>query len=321
MIAAGLRDIEFITVDCDANAGRESRAPVHITLDESPALPMGTGGDPEKGRLAALESRHLLQAVLHGSDMVFIVAGLGGGTGSGAAPVVAEIAGEAGALVIGMVTYPFRFEGEKRLETARLAIHALRSHSDTLIVIPNERLLQMAQGSIGFHETYRLAHEIWFQSVNGVAQVVNRPGLVNVDFADVRTIVSEGGAAVIATGRAAGPDRARRAAAQATHSDLLGITIDGARGILFNISGGSSMSLQEVEQAAAVITRRADPDALVIFGATVDESLEDELQITVIATGFGVMDPRIGAAEIPVAQATQRPRGLQAILAAVRLPA
>jgi cell division protein FtsZ len=294
-MAAGIDGVDFITVDTADAGPLSSRAPVHVEIGEGGAGRPGSPRLPGSGRRAAEESRHVLETVLQCSDLVFLIAGLGGGTGSGAAPVVAQIAREAGALVIGLVTYPFEFEGDSRVRAARSGVEGLRRWCSTLIVLPNDRLMQLAHGAIGFHETYLLAHEIWCQSIQGVADVVNRPGLVNVDFADVRTIMSEGGAAIIAAGRARGPERARIAAGQATHSQLLGITIDGARGILFNVTGGQSMTLAEVEQAAAVITRRADPDALVIFGATVDESLEDELSVTVIATGFGLGELRLAS--------------------------
>lgn len=278
--------VEYLTIDTDAITAKESRAPLHIRIGKVAKDVDGTGGNPERGRKAALGSVEAINNALYGSDLVFIIAGLGGGTGTGGAPVVAQVARRLGALVIGIVTYPFPFEDEGRIDTARKGVAQLRNWTDTLIVIPNERLLQSSGGTIGFHETYRIAQSVWKQSVRGISDLVNQSGLINVDFADVRTIVSEGGGAVIATGRASGKDRARQAAEQATHSDLLGITIDGAHGILFNVSGGADMSLQEVEQAAEIITRRAHNDANVIFGAVVNPALAGEVRITVIATGF-----------------------------------
>jgi cell division protein FtsZ len=286
MIAGGVHGVDFLTIDTDAASLRESRAPLHIRIGKVADDIKGTGGNAERGCQAALGSIEAIGNALYGSDLVFIVTGLGGGTGSGAAPIVAQIAKRQGALVIGTVTYPFPFEGEERAIIAQRGVAQLRNWTDTLIVIPNERLLKSSGGAIGFHETYRLAQAVWRQSVQGISDLVNQSGLINVDFADVRSIVSEGGGAVIATGRASGRDRARQAAEQATHSDLLGITIDGAHGVLFNICGGADMSLQEVEQAAEIITRRVHSDANVIFGAAIDQALADEIHITVIATGF-----------------------------------
>ncbi|MGH2537899.1 MAG: cell division protein FtsZ, partial [Candidatus Promineifilaceae bacterium] len=203
LIAAGVGGVEFLTIDTDAAALRESRAPLHLCLGQ---LASGAAGDPERGRRAALASQAMLEAALGGADLVFVLAGLAGGTGSGAAPVVAQVAREQGALVIAMVTYPFSFEGRSRKQTAERGIHGLKKWADTLIVIPNDRLIKLADGRFGFHETYRLAHDVWRQSIQGISDVVNRPGLINVDFADVRTIMAEGGAAVIATGSGRGPD-------------------------------------------------------------------------------------------------------------------
>ena len=286
MMVENDRGVEYLTIDTDATSVKESRAPLHIRIGKLTTDVDGTGGNAERGRKAALGSVEAINNALYGSDLVFIIAGLGGGTGTGGAPVVAQIAKRLGALVIGIVTYPFPFEDEGRIITARQGVAQLRIWTDTLIVIPNERLLQYSGGTIGFHETYRIAQAVWKQSVRGISDLVNQSGLINVDFADVRAIVSEGGGAVIATGQASGKDRARRAAEQATHSDLLGITIDGAHGILFNLSGGADMSLLEVEQAAEIITRRAHNDANVIFGAAINPALSGEMRITVIATGF-----------------------------------
>lgn len=288
MVRSGLYGVDFLTVDADQETLRESVASLRIAIGNASKRTSGLVGDAELGQQAGLRARGAFDNALHGSDMVFIVAGLGGGTGSGAAPILAQAAKEQGALVIAIVTYPFTFEGQNRAETAETGIRRLRHWADTLIVIPNDRLLQEANGCIGFHETYRLAHEVWHKSVSGISDLVNRAGLINVDFADVRSIMSEGGAAVIATGLGKGPGRARQAAEQATRSEVLGITIDGARGVLFNISGGPGMGLLEVEEAAAVITERVHPNANVIFGAVLDESLGDEVRITLVATGFGL---------------------------------
>jgi cell division protein FtsZ len=288
LVDSGIFGVDFITVDSDIDSQRNSKAPVHICIGIEYAGQWGLSGSVEGGRRAAEGVAEVLFDALSGSDLVFIIAGLGGGTGSGAAPTVAEIAMQLDAVVVGIVTYPFNFVGEKRIAAAETGVTRLKGCTDTLIVVPNDRLLQMAGGSIGFHETYRHAHDIWHQSVQGISDLVNRSGLINVDFADVRAIMSEGGGAVIATGQGNGHERARDAALRATRSNLLGITIDGARGLLFNVVGGPDLSLLEVEEAAAIITRRAHPEANVIIGASINEALGDEIRITVVATGFGV---------------------------------
>ncbi len=290
LVGSGIFGVDFITVDADIDAQRISRAPLHISIGDELSGKWGLSGNVEGGRRAAKGVADVLSVALSGSDLVIIIAGLGGGTGTGAAPAVAQLAKRQGAVVFGIVTYPFSFEGEKRIASAEIGIERLRECTDTLIVVPNDRVLRMAGGSIGFHETYRLAHDIWRQSVEGISDLVNRSGLINVDFADVRAIMSEGGGAVIATGRGSGPSRARDAALRATRSDLLGITIDGAGGLLFNVVGGAALSLLEVEEAAAVLTRRAHPEANVIMGASVNASLTDEIRITVVATGFDASD-------------------------------
>jgi cell division protein FtsZ len=286
LLDAGLYGVDFLTIDTDSTSMRNSKAPLHIRLGKENVDDSGAAGDPELGRKAALAAIRPIGSALRGSDLIFILAGFGGGSGTGAAPVVARIARRLGALVIGLVTFPFPFEGEKRAYTARRGIAWIRNWADTLVVIPNSQLLEQSGGQIGFHETYNLAHTIWKQSVRGITDLVNHSGLINVDFADVRAIMSEGGGAIIATGRAKGADRARRAAQKATQSDLLGITIDGAQGLLFNISGGPDLSLQEVEEAAEIITSRVNSKANVIFGAAVNHSITEEIRITVIATGF-----------------------------------
>ena len=291
MMAANFYGVDFLTVDTDVTALQDSKTPHQLRIGDEPALAQGAAGIAERGQRAALSSIEPIRNALHGSDLVFIIAGLGGGTGTGAAPIIAQVAKEQNALAIGIVTYPFSFEAE-RVNTARKGISWLKKWTDTLIVIPNDRLLKMANGAIGFHETYRLAHKVWYQSVQGVSELMGSSGLINVDFADVRSIMSEGGGAIIASGRAQGKDRARRAAEKATQSELLGLTIDGAHGVLFNVCGGADMNLLEVEQAAEIITSRANPQANVIFGAAVNQALKDEIHITVIATGFGFGDIR-----------------------------
>jgi cell division protein FtsZ len=267
LIAGGAYGVDFVTLDTDTDALRESLAPLVVRLSKTAADSRGAAGNVERGKEAALASSMAIGKALHGSDLVFVLAGLGGGTGSGAAPVVSQIARREGALVIGIVTYPFSFEGSQRSTNARNGIEALRRCTDTLIVIPNDRLLNLSKGRVGFHETYRLAQGFWGQSIQGISDLVNHSGLINVDFADVRSIMAEGGAAIIATGRGHGQDRARKAAAAATRSNLLGVTVDGAHGVLFNVVGGPDMSLLEIEEAAEIITTRVHPKANVIFGA------------------------------------------------------
>ncbi len=238
------------------------------------------------GSKAAEESAEELYEVLKGADMVFITAGMGGGTGTGAAPIVSQIASEVGALTIGVVTRPFTFEGAKRVHAAEAGISNLKEKADTLIVIPNDRLLQLVDKRASFPDALRVADEVLNQGVQGISELITVPGLINLDFADVRTIMSQGGAALLAVGSASGEDRARVAAENAINSKLLEIAIEGARGILFNVSGGSDLTLFEVNQAAAIIKETAHPDVNLIFGAVIDPNLHDEIRITVIATGF-----------------------------------
>ncbi len=286
MIEEGLSGIEFVAVNTDAQALLLSDAPTRVRIGDKLTRGLGAGGNPEVGQKAAEESADDLYEVLRGSDMVFIAAGIGGGTGTGAAPVIAQIAKEIGALTIGVVTRPFTFEGAKRAQTAESGIAKLKEQVDTLIVIPNDRLLQIADKRASLQEAFRIADDVLRQGIQGISELITVPGLINLDFADVRTIMSEGGAALMAVGRASGEDRARVAAEQAISSHLLDITIDGARGILFNVTGGSDLSLFEVNQAAAIIKETAHPDVNLIFGAVIDPSMGDELRVTVIATGF-----------------------------------
>lgn len=238
------------------------------------------------GQKAAEESAEELYEVLRGADMVFVTSGLGGGTGTGAAPIVAQIAKEVGALTIGVVTRPFSFEGGHRQKAAEGGITRLKEHADTLIVIPNDRLLQIVEKRASLQDAFRMADDVLRQGIQGISELITIPGMINLDFADVRAIMSEGGAALMAVGRASGEDRARVAAEAAISSQLLDITIDGARGILFNVTGGPDLTLFEVNQAAAIIKETAHPDVNLIFGAVIDENLVDEVRITVIATGF-----------------------------------
>jgi cell division protein FtsZ len=286
MIDEGVMGIEFIAVNTDAQALVNSKAPIKVRIGDQTTKGLGAGGDPEIGRKSAEESSEELYEALKGSDMVFVTAGMGGGTGTGAAPIVAQISREVGALTIGVVTRPFSFEGQKRIQSAEQGIARLKEHTDTLIVIPNDRLLQIADKKSTLQDSFRAADDVLRQGMQGISEVITIPGLVNLDFADVKAVMSEGGAALMAVGRASGEDRATKAAEQAITNQLLDVTINGARGILFNITGGPSLTLFEVNQAAAIIKETAHPDVNMIFGAVIDENLGDELRITVIATGF-----------------------------------
>lgn len=291
MIAEGLQGIEFISINTDAQALLKSQAQTRVRIGEKSTRGLGAGGDPKIGQAAAEESAEELYEVLKGSDMVFVTAGLGGGTGTGAAPVVAQIAKEIGALTIGVVTRPFSFEGAHRSRAAEQGAMRLKEHADTLIVIPNDRLLQIVNKNVGLNDAFRMADDVLRQGIQGISELITIPGLVNLDFADVRTIMSEGGAALMAVGQASGEDRAKIAAEQAISSQLLDVTINGARGILFNVTGGTNLSLFEVNQAAAIIKETASQDVNLIFGAVIDENMGENIRITVIATGFDRSTP------------------------------
>jgi len=293
MIAEGLHGIEFIAINTDAQALLKSQAQTRVRIGDKSTRGLGAGGNPEVGQAAAEESAEELYEVLKGADMVFVTAGLGGGTGTGAAPVVAQIAKEIGALTIGVVTRPFAFEGAHRAKSAEVGAQKLKDHADTLIVIPNDRLLQIVNKNIGLNDAFRMADDVLRQGIQGISELITIPGLINLDFADVRTIMSEGGAALMAVGVASGEDRAKIAAEQAISSQLLDVTINGAHGILFNVTGGPNLSLFEVNQAAAIIKETASPDVNLIFGAVIDETMGDEIRITVIATGFDQNRPQV----------------------------
>ena len=286
MIAEGMNGIEFIAVNTDGQALVYSQAETRVRIGEKVTRGRGAGGVPEIGRKAAEESSEDLYKVLKGSDMVFVTAGMGGGTGTGAAPIIAQIAREVGALTIGVVTKPFTFEGAHRMQSAESGITKLKEQADTLIVIPNDRLLQIVDKRASLQDAFTAADDVLRQGIQGISELITIPGLINLDFADVRTIMSEGGAALMAVGCGAGDERARDAAEKAISSNLLDITISGARGILFNVTGGSDLTLFEVNEAAAIIKETAHPDVNLIFGAVIDPSMGDEIRITVIATGF-----------------------------------
>ena len=308
MVEEGLQGIEFISVNTDAQALLLSKAETRVRIGDKSTRGLGAGGNPETGQKAAEESSEELYQVLKGSDMVFVTAGLGGGTGTGAAPVVAQIAKDIGALTIGVVTRPFTFEGSQRMLSAEKGIANLKEHADTLIAIPNDRLLQIVDTRASLTDAFRVADDVLRQGIQGISELITVPGLINLDFADVRTIMSEGGAALMAVGRASGEDRARIAAEEAISSKLLDITIDGARGILFNVTGDSSLTLFEVNQAAAIIKETAHPDVNLIFGAVVDPNMGEELRVTVIATGFDTSSGIRRMERTPRSNASEQPR-------------
>ena len=292
MIAEGLKGVDFLTVNTDAQALQFSKAPVRLQIGDKLTKGLGAGGKAEIGEKAAQESQDDLYAALEGADMVFVTAGMGGGTGTGAAPTIAELAREAGALTIGVVTKPFSFEGATRRRSAEEGLARLKEHVDTLIVVPNDRLLDIADKKTTITEAFRLADDVLRQGIQGISELITVPGLINLDFADVRTIMANGGAALMAVGKASGDNRAILAAEQAIASPLLDVTIDGAQGVLFNVTGGTDLMLSEVNEAAAVIQRMAHPEANIIFGAVIDENLHDTIQITVVATGFEAVSAR-----------------------------
>ena len=286
MKEAGLSGVQFIAVNTDAQALHNSKADVKVHIGRDTTRGLGAGADPSVGEAAANESRDELKSVLEGADLIFVTIGAGGGTGSGAGHVVAEVARELGILVIGVATKPFSFEGEKRRTNADWAIAQLGRQVDTLITIPNDRLLQTIDRRTPLLETFKIADDVLRQGVQGISELITEHGLINLDFADVRAIVSNAGSALMGIGRASGDDRAAQAAQQAIESPLIEVSIDGAKGVLFNVTGGYDMSMSEIQEAAEIITSAVSPDANIIFGATLKPDLEDELVITVIATGF-----------------------------------
>jgi cell division protein FtsZ len=292
MIEVGLKGVEFIAVNTDAQALLMSDADVKLDVGRELTRGLGAGANPEVGRKAAEDHRDEIEEVLKGADMVFVTAGEGGGTGTGAAPILAELSRELEALTVGVVTRPFSFEGRKRLQQAEAGIQELRDRVDTLIVIENDRLLQVVEKRTPLGEAFRMADDILRQGVQGITDLITVPGIVNLDFADVRTIMRDAGSALMGIGIASGENRASEAARTAVSSPLLEASIEGATGILLNITGGSDIGLFEVNEAAEVVTGAADQNANVIFGAVIDESLGDAVRVTVIATGFGPHRPR-----------------------------
>jgi cell division protein FtsZ len=299
MVDAGLSGVEFIAVNTDAQALLMADADIKIQVGAEVTRGLGAGADPEIGLAAAQESRDELKEALKGADMVFITAGEGGGTGTGGAPIVAEIGQEIGALTVGVVTRPFAFEGRKRADQAERGIDQLRDRVDTLIVIENDRLLQVVERQTSVVDAFRMADDILRQGVQGITDLITEPGLVNLDFADVRTIMRDAGSALMGIGRASGENRAAEAARSAVSSPLLEASIEGATGILLNVTGGSDIGLFEVNEAAEVVTSASDQNANVIFGAVIDDSLGGDVQVTVIATGFGGQSRRRRRRESP----------------------
>jgi cell division protein FtsZ len=286
MLAEGIRGVDFIAVNTDAQALMLSKAPQRVRIGDKLTRGLGVGGDPVLGEKAAEESSDELYEIINGADMVFITAGIGGGTGTGAGPIIARLAKESGALTIGVVTRPFSFEGNRRRKVADEGLERLKEQVDTLIAIPNDRLLEIVDKKASIQQAFGVADDVLRQGIQGISELITVPGLINLDFADVRTIMAEGGAALMAVGKASGDNRAVEAAQQAITSRLLDISIDGARGILFNVTGGPDLTLFEVNQAAELIQAKAHPEANIIFGAVIDENLNDHIKITVIATGF-----------------------------------
>jgi cell division protein FtsZ len=296
MIDSGLKGVEFISVNTDAQALYLSKADKKIQIGEKLTKGLGAGANPEIGKKAAEESKSEIEEALKGADMIFVTAGMGGGTGTGAAPVIAEVSRSLGILTVGVVTKPFAFEGKKRMANAEMGIANLKNNVDTLITIPNDRLLSIAEKKTSIIEAFRMADDVLRQGVQGISDLIAVPGLINLDFADVRTIMMNTGLAHMGIGRGSGENRAIEAAKQAISSPLLETSIEGAKGVLLNITGGANLGLLEVNEAAELISAAADPEANIIFGAVIDEKLQDEIRITVIATGFD--QPREKSGEI-----------------------
>jgi cell division protein FtsZ len=286
MIAAGLKGVDFISVNTDVQALELARSAAKLKIGTKLTKGLGSGGNPEIGQQAAEESKEEIESVLKGADMIFITAGMGGGTGTGGAPVIAEIAKNLGALTVGVVTRPFTFEGRRRMGQAEKGISNLKEKVDTLIVIPNDKLLQVVDKRTPLVEAFRIADDVLRQGVQGISDLIAIPGLINLDFADVRTIMKETGTALMGVGVSSGENSAVQAAKAAIFSPLLETSIEGARGVLINITGGSNLSLFEIHEAAETVAEAADPDANIIFGAVIDENLKEESRVTVIATGF-----------------------------------
>ena len=308
MIDTGLKGVEFIAVNTDAQALLMSDADVKLDVGRQLTRGLGAGSDPEIGRAAAEEHREEIEEVLKGADMIFITAGEGGGTGTGASPVVADIAKSVGALTLGVVTRPFTFEGRRRSVQAETGIQELKGKVDTLIIIPNDRLLQVSDEKTSMLNAFKMCDEVLLQGVQGITDLITTPGLINIDFADVRMVLNDAGSALLGIGYASGEGRSVNAARAAISSPLLEASIEGARGIVLNVSGPSDLGLFEVNEAAEIVTQAAHPDANIIFGAVIDDSLGDEARVTVIAAGF---DRYEGERRLPRTELSASPLGLR----------
>lgn len=295
----GIHGVDFVAVNTDAQALLLNKADTKIHIGENLTKGLGSGGDPEIGRQAAEESAEKIKKMLEGSDMVFLTCGEGGGTGTGATPVIARISKEVGALTVAVVTKPFTFEGTRRMVQAEEGIDQLKDKVDTLIVIPNQRILDVVDRKLSLLDAFKVADSVLTQGVQGISEIITMPGLVNVDFADVRSIMSSAGSSLMGIGSGAGENRAQMAARAAISSPLLEISMDGARGVLFNIVGGPDLTMTEVDDAAKLISAAADPDANIIFGATIDENMKDHIRITLVATGFDQTKQRLQQFVIP----------------------
>jgi cell division protein FtsZ len=305
MIEVGVRGVEFVTVNTDAQALARSEAPIRLRIGEKLTRGLGAGGRPEIGARAAEESAEQIYEIFRDSDMVFIAAGMGGGTGTGASPIIASIAQEVGALTVGVVTKPFNFEGSRRMTAADEGIRELGGKVSTLITIPNERLLQVIDKKTSLQQAFSVVDDVLRQGIQGISELITQPGLINVDFADVKAIMSEPGAALMAIGQGKGENRAAEAAKMAVSSPLLDVSMTGARGVLFNITGGMDLTLTEINEAADLINQAADPEANIIFGAVISPEMEGEVKITLIATGFDQ------SRAVPSRESTDRPRPLR----------
>lgn len=313
MINFGLEGVEFIVVNTDAQALNSNAAPTKLPIGANITRGLGAGADPEKGRKAALEDVQRIKELIGGADMVFVTAGMGGGTGTGAAPIIAQIAREEGALTVGVVTKPFLFEGRQRARRAELGLAMLAEHVDTLITIPNQKLVLLGDDDLTFIDACRKADEVLYQAVKGISDLITQNGIVNVDFADVKTVMSHNGRALMGTGIAKGQNRARLAAEMAVTSPLLDdISVEGATGVLINVVGGSDLKMKEIQEAASLVQEQADEDANIIFGASIDETLGDSVKVTVIATGFDVPEQEL-AVEAAAARASALPQSLAAV--------
>ena len=310
MVRSGVKSVEFIAVNTDKQALTSSSAGYKIQIGEKLTHGQGAGSNPDVGRKSAEESRNQISKALEDTDMVFITAGMGGGTGTGAAPVVAEIAREQGVLTAGVVTKPFAFEGRKRMTQAEQGIEELRSKVDSLVIIPNERLKYATDQKITFANAFEIADDVLRQAVQSISDLIRDTGFINLDFADVSAVMKDAGLAHMGVGRAAGKGKAEEAARMAISSPLLETSINGARGVLINVTGSMDMGLEEVEQAASLVQDAVHPDALTIFGATFDEELDDEMRVTVIATGFADAEPEPAPAAPAANQAAQAPQPL-----------